>query len=160
MITFFSSVWPQLGKYTLNTIYFQDCCMRQSQKLTYKTQNFIIIIISLAAFAEGNVTVWMPFVPSKATLAVPHLCVMTQLLARYAIIYFRFFPGTEVWWIYNSPILPTPLSPFLRGRHYVWYFPLFCYLSDLSNTTNTVRRGFSHFFKCSSRPSPDSKWGF
>lgn len=70
--------------------------MRQSQKLTYKTQNFIIIIISLAAFAEGNVTVWMPFVPSKATLAVPHLCVMTQLLARYAIIYFRFFPGTEV----------------------------------------------------------------
>lgn len=36
-------------------------------------------------------TVWMPFVPSKATLAVPHLCVMTPLLAHCAITSLRLF---------------------------------------------------------------------
>jgi len=50
-----------------------------------------IIIISLTEVAEGNVTGWMPFVLSKATLAVTHLCIMSQLLAHCAMTSFRFF---------------------------------------------------------------------
>ena len=46
----------------------------------------------------------------------------------------------ETWWIYNSPTL-LPASPFLKGRHYIWYFPFFHYLHDLSNITSTVTRG-------------------
>lgn len=71
--------------------------MKQRQKPTYKMQDIIIIIsitvirIFLSGTAVRDVTGWMPFVLSNATLAVTHLCVMSQLLAHCAIISFRFF---------------------------------------------------------------------
>lgn len=105
---------------TLDAICFWDCCMRQSQKPTYKMQDIIIIItvviISLTAVAEGNVTGWMPFVLSKATLAVTHLCVISQLLAYCAIISFRFFQ--ELKWSLMDLQFPNtcPHLPFFKRQ--------------------------------------------
>lgn len=96
-------------------------------RLLYETeseadpQNFPIIIISFTAFAEGNVTIWVPFVLSKSTLAVPHLCVTTQPPANCAIISLRIFQEPKL----DGSTIPQyfPL-PFLKRRVLCLIFPI------------------------------------
>lgn len=66
-----------------------------------------VIIISLTAVAEANVTGRVPFVLSKATLGVTHPCVMSQLLAHCAIISFRFFQELK----FDGSTIPQHSSP-------------------------------------------------
>lgn len=76
-----------------------------------------VIIVSLTAVAEGNVTGWMPFLLSKATLAVIHLCVICPSCLHTVLLFLSDFSRnwSEAWWIYSSPTL-LPTSPFLKRQ--------------------------------------------